>query len=443
MNTSLIHRFSRLALINILSNITVPLAGLVDVAFLGHLAEVRYLAGVALATVLFDYIFWTFGFLRMGTTGTTAQAVGRQDHEEVLLVGLRHCAIALFLGIVILILQYPLRELGFLLLQGTEAVKAVSRTYYDARIWGSPATLLNFVFIGWFLGREQSSRVLMMTIVGNSTNVILDYLMIAKWGWGGAGAGWATAISQYLMLLVGIVLALRELRSMQVEGVSRQLFAPAALKAIFGLNGNLLIRTFALISTFALFTNLSSAMGTAVLATNAVLLQVVTLAAYFIDGFAFATESLAGIFWGEGAGDRLKHLLWLSGGASLFSGLAFALIFILLPGPLFGFLTNHTEVTERIIHYTLWLIPVLGFGSIAYMLDGYFLGLTEGSILRQSTLTAALIGFAPAALVAQQLHNIQILWLALALFMVIRAVTLVAQVPRTLEMSQSTIASNR
>ena len=425
-------RFFRLASVNILSNLMVPLAGLVNVAFLGHLVEIRHLAGVAVATVLFNYIYWTFGFLRMGTTGTTAQAVGRSDHEAVLLTGLRNGVLALGLGHIILVLQHPLRELGFALLSAAPEVKSSGIAYYNTLIWGAPATLLNFVLLGWFLGREQSSRVLVLSAVGNGANVALDYLFIVRWGWESAGAGLSTAASQYLMLLVGMILVCRELRFGQVQAIAGQILDPLALRAAFALSGDIFVRTFALVSTFALFTNLSSFLGTVVLATNTLLLQVVTLAAYFIDGLAFATESFAGIFRGKGASEQLAPLVQISGTASLSLGLAFALVFVLLPGPLFGLLTNHKEVIDRIDSYVLWLLPVLGFGSVAYMLDGYFLGLTEGRILRRASLTATLVGFVPVAVAAWQFQSSHMLWLALALFMAARVVTLGMQVPRTL-----------
>lgn len=425
-------RFFRLAIVNILSNLLVPLAGLVNVAFLGHLAELRHLAGVALANVLFNYLYWTFGFLRMGTTGMTAQAIGREDQEAVLLTGLRNSVLALGLGLAILVLQHPLRELGFTVLSATPEVKASGQAYYNALIWGAPATLLNFVLLGWFLGREQGQRVLVLSAVGNGASVLLDYLFIVRYGWESAGAGLATATSQYLMMLVGLILVCRDVRLQQVQAVAGQLLDSSALKAVFVLNGDILVRTLALISTFALFTNLSSALGTVVLATNTVLLQVVTLAAYFIDGLAFATETFAGGFRGQGTGQQLAPLVRLSGGVSLCLGLVFALVFAFLPNSLFGLLTNHAEVLERIDSYVWWLLPILGFGSIAYLLDGYFLGLTAGPILRKSSLIAALVGFAPIAIIAWQLRSSQLLWLALSLFMVARAVTLVVQVPKTL-----------
>nr|WP_299405673.1 MATE family efflux transporter [Acaryochloris sp. IP29b_bin.148] len=287
--------FFRLAAINVLSNLMVPLAGLFDVAFLGHLDELWYLAGVALATVLFNYLYWTFGFLRMGTTGLTAQAMGRQDSEAMLLVGLRNGAVALGVGLGILLLQWPIRRVGFGLLSATPEVKAAGQAYFDALIWGAPATLLNFVVVGWYLGRAQSRKVLLLSGVNNFTNVGLNYLFIVQWGWQSTGAGAATALSQYLMLAVGFLLVRQEVAWSQLRRVGSQILQLKALRQTWTFNRDILVRTFALISTFAVFTNLSSGLGTVVLSTNTLLLQVVTLASYFIDGVAFAMESVAGV----------------------------------------------------------------------------------------------------------------------------------------------------
>jgi MATE family multidrug resistance protein len=435
-------RFFQLAAVNVLSNLMVPLAGLVDMAFLGHLPEIRYLAGVALATVLFNYIYWTFGFLRMATTGTTAQAVGRQDQDGVLLIGLRNAGLALAIGIMIWILQYPLREIGFALLSAEPEVKAAGIDYYNALIWAAPATLINFVLIGWFLGREHGGKVLVLSLIGNGTNVVLDYLFVVQQGWGSAGAGWATGLSQCLMLLIGLVLVSRELTLRQVQAVTARLFDLSDWRTAFLLNGDIVVRTFALVSAFALFTNFSSALGTTVLATNTLLLQVVTLAAYFIDGLAFATESFAGKFYGQGASDRLLTLIWLSGGVSLGLGLAFAAAFALFPMPLFGLLTNHADVLEQVNRFVLWLFPVLGFGAIAYTLDGYFLGLTEGQILRQSTIVATLLGFVPMGAIAWQFHSAHLLWMAMVFLMATRAITLIRRVPETLRVKSVMQVSN-
>ena len=421
-------RFWGLAVVNILSNLMIPLASLVDTAFLGHLREIRYLAGVAIATVLFNYIYWTFGFLRMGTTGLTAQARGREESEQVILILLRNSAIALAIGIIILLLQQPLREIGFALLKAEPEVLQSGRDYYNALIYGAPATLINFVLLGWFLGREEVGQVLLLSAVGKGANIVFDYLFIVRWELGSAGAGAATAISQYITLFLGVALVLPRLSLRDFHCHRKQLFNFSALKETFDLNRDILLRTFALISTFAVFTNLSGVMGTKILAGNTLLLQVVTLSVYFIDGIAFATESIAGNLRGQGKEDRLIPLLKLAGSTSLIAGLGFATIFCLFPHGLFGLLSDHNEVIEVVRNYVWWLFPVLGFGAIAYMLDGYFLGLTAGKILRHSTLIATVFGFAPIAIAAWYWQTNNLLWLALALFMATRSITLLLKI---------------
>ncbi len=426
-------QFLRLTLINILANLMVPLSGLLDMAFLGHLAEIHHLAGVSLAMVLFNYLYWSFGFLRMGTTGMTAQTMGRGDPEAALLIGLRNGLLALLVGLVILGLQDPLRGLGFAILSATPEVKMAGTAFYNALIWGAPATLVNFVIVGWFLGRSQSAHVLVLTAVSSGANVLFDYGFIVQWGWASRGAGLATTASQYLMLLVAIVLLSLEVQPHQIRAVAGKLWDPSALRATFSLNGEILIRTFALVSTLALFTTLGARLGTVVLTVNAMLMQAVTLAAYFIDGLAFATESLAGLFRGQGTSKSLIQLVQVAGCGSLLLGLLFAIAFIGQPDALFKLLTDHVEVLDNLHQYVIWLLPVLGFGSIAYMLDGYFLGLTEGRILRQAMLQAVVIGFVPGAIAAWYVRSNHGLWCALASFMAARAIALSVQVPKTLK----------
>lgn len=431
--SSLTHWFFQLAVVNILSNLTVPLAGLISVAFLGHLVEIHHLAGVTLSTVLFNYLYRTLSFLRMGTTGVTAQAVGRNDRSDILLTGLRNGLLAVGLGLAILVLQHPLRELGFAVLSADPDIKAAGQAYYDARIWAAPATLLNFVLIGWFLGQGKSGRVLLISAIGNGMNIVLDYYLVIRWGWNSAGAGWAIALSQYVMALLGIILVGQDVRWREFQDALPQLWDATALKNTLQLNGNIFVRTFAFLSTFSIFTSFSSAIDALLLAENGLLLQVFSFAVYLIDGLAFATESLTGILHGQESKKPLLPLLGIAGSSSLLIGVAFSTGFALFPTPLFALLTNHAEVLEQMGRYVAWLIPVLSFGSIAFMLDGYFLGLTEGVTLRNAALIASLVGFAPIAIAAWQLHSNDLLWLALAVFMAARAILLGIQVPRTLQ----------
>ncbi|MCJ2542718.1 MATE family efflux transporter [Thermostichus vulcanus] len=433
-------RFLKLSAYTILSNLMVPLAGVLDVAFLGHLPEIRHLAGVALATVIFNFIYWSFGFLRMSTTGLVAQAAGRGDGEEVWRVGLRALGLGMGIGLILLLLHPLLREVGFALLSGTDEVKAAGRDYFNARIWGAPAYLLSLGILGWFLGREQGRVVLILSLVGNLSNGVLNYIGVVVLGWGSWGAGLATAGSEYLTVLTGLGYWVAQ------EGIPGKrlwgsLWNTKALGALFALNGDIAVRTFALVLSFALFTHFSSGMGVEILAANTVLLQVLTLAAYVVDGFAFATESLAGFYHGRkqngdvaGAVGQLGAVLGLAGGLSLVSGLGIAGVFTGFSGSLFGLITSQGLVLEQIERYTGWLMPVLGLGSLAFVLDGYFLGLTEGGTLRWASLFSTTVGFLPVGLWAWVSRDPQRLWLAMVCFMLARVIGLGSQVPRTLSL---------
>ncbi len=425
--------FLKLSAINVLSNLMVPLAGLLNLAFLGHLTEINHLAGVALATLVFNYLYWSFGFLRMGTTGLIAQAIGRHDRSEVVLIGLRNGGIALFFGLLILLEHDPIRSWSFSLLSAAPEVKVSGQNYFDAMVWGAPATLLNYVVMGWFLGKSQSKQVLILSIVGNLSNVVLNYVFIVRWGWASVGAGYATAFSQILMLLLGLALLLTELRGVDVRSMLPQLLAPQTLQKMVVLNGSILVRTFALLSAFAIFINASSAISKEALTVNTLLLEVVSVSAYFIDGLAYAMESCAGILHGQGKVKQLQQLLKLASGISLIIAIGVAGLFNLFPAQLLGLLTNHQNIVQQSLDYVIWLFPVLIFGSCAYTLDGYFLGLLSGQILRNSSLIATLVGFLPVALIGWQLQNIHILWLAMATFMFTRALTLAWQIRPTLQ----------
>ena len=425
--------FLRLALANVVANLMVPLAGLVDTAFLGHLAEIHHLGGVALATVVFNIIYWGFGFLRMGTTGITAQALGQGEEDEVMRVLLRHGLIALGLGLLVLVLQVPLRQLGFTLLGAQADLRAAGYAFYNARIWDAPAVLINLVIIGWCLGRGQGRWVIGLSLVGNVSNVMFNYLFIWRWGWAAAGAGLGTALSPYVTLLGGLVLVGRCIDLATLQRLLPQLWDDATLRRLLALNGDILLRTAAIILSLALFTRTSASLGPDLLAANTLLLQVITLSAYFIDGLAFATESFAGRYYGRGDVSLLRRVLWLGGGISVALGLGFALAFWGFSQPLFSLLTSHGEVVTTVTRYVGWLVPVLGLGAIAFLLDGFFLGLTASILLRNSTLLAALLGFLPLALVAQRLANPHLLWLALVGLMAGRALLLAWAVPHWLQ----------
>ncbi|EMO26411.1 MATE domain protein, partial [Leptospira interrogans serovar Bataviae str. HAI135] len=309
-------KFYRLTFYNILANITVPLTSIVDTSILGNLNTYVFMAGAALSGILFDFMFWMFGFLRMGTTGLTAQAIGEKNEQESIFILVRSIFLACFFGAMILILSPWIREIGFQILEGNSEVKTAGISYFDARIPGSIAVLCNYVFTGWFLGRGKSSIVLIATLIGNGINVFLDVWFILKLGWEAYGAGLATSISQFGMLFVFVFSLFRELKIYNNLKLSflkdKDLFSVQGFSSLIHLNKDIFLRTFFLIVTFSIFRNFSSEAGTEILATNSILLQLILVSAYLVDGAAFATESLAGNIYGEKNWKLLKELLYLA-----------------------------------------------------------------------------------------------------------------------------------
>ncbi len=428
--SSFLPRFYRLASVSIISNMMVPLSGIVDTAFLGHLADIRYLAGVILASILFDYLYRILKFFRNGTNAITAQAVGKNDEKGILLALLRSGLIALAIAFFILILQYPIQKFGFAILSGSADVEVFGIDYFNARIWAAPAVLLNFVLIGWFLGREMNVLVLLISFVGNGSNVVLDYFTITRWGWGSTGAGLATCLSHYLALSVALIGVYFSLRRKALPVTLKDIFDWQALKASVVLKSNILIRYLAMITAYSIFTNLSAAMGNEVIAENGLLLQIVMLSQFTVNGIGLTTQSLIGNFKGKGETEQMIPLLQVS----IFTGVMIASIFasvtILFPQTIFGLLTSHTDISQSVVSYRDWLLPLLTCGAIAFMFEGYTVGLKEGARLRNSALIALGLGFAPVAAIGWYFQNNHLLWLSLTSYMATLMVALGVQIPR-------------
>lgn len=411
-------RFWKLAAANVISNLSVPLAALANTAFLGHLANLDNLAGVSLAGVLFNYLFKTFACLRMSTTGLTAQATGRGDAAEGQRVLGRGLAIALACALGLLLLRDPLRDLGFRMLQAPADTRAAAIAYYNVLIWAAPAVLLNYVLLGWFLGTGRARPVLLLSLLGNSLNGLGDAWLIGHLGWGSRGAAVATLLSQSTVLLLGLRLAW--------TAGARPCWPLGPLGTWQGfarLNRDLFLRTLAVLTVLGLFTAASARLGTDLLVANSLLLQIVLLASYFIDGLAYATETLSGQLLGQQERSAQAELLRLGLGLSLTIGLAIATLFCLWPEPLIALLTPQPVVLATARPLLPWLWPVLGLGAIAFLLDGYFLGQSRGRLLRNTMLLAAAI-FLGVALLALQLRSGPLLWLGLSLFMGLRATVL-------------------
>lgn len=417
-------RFLGLAIPNVLTNLTVPLAGLLDMAFLGHQDTVMPLAGVALATVIFSYLYWSFGFLRMGTTGLIAGAYGADNRQEQAAVFWRALLLSSTIGLLIMLLQVPIGEASFALLQGGEGVEEAGQSYYYARIWGSLPALGIYVCSGWLLGRQHPGYALAVATLLNGLNIVLDWWFIIHSGWGAAGAGTATAIAEWCAFVLALVLIRRIWRGHLPRIPWSALREIEPLRAMLRLSGNLMLRTFCLITTFAIFTNLSASMGSVVLAGNALLLHLLTTAAYGIDGFAFALESLAGYYHGA----KQFHLRKASLAMALRWSFVLVGVFVGLlwwQAPLvLGLLTIHQPVITHALLYLPYLLALVAIAGFAYVYDGYFIGLAQGETLRNSMIVALMVGFAPWLLAIAYHPTVALLWWSMLSFTAMRGLTL-------------------
>jgi multidrug resistance protein, MATE family len=431
-----LNRFLKIATVNVVSNITIPLSGAISVAFLGHLSSISYLAGVALGAILFDFLYESCAFIKSATTATTSQAVGRDDREAILLAGLQNAVIALGFGMLFLLLQYPLEKLGFMLLSGTPDAEVAGIAYFSTRIWGAPAALANLVLSGWLLGQEQNRKVLLLAIIGNVANVAQNYVYIVLWDLSSMGAGLSQAISQYITLFVGLAIVSRQVSLKELGTLRGKVLNFSAFQAAFALNRNLSVRSVVIVSIFILFNAFSATLGTAVLAENVLLIQIVALSMYMCDGVEYATVTLIGNFKGQGAIHKYVPLLQIGLGTNLMISLVVGLAAVFFPDQIFHLFTNHSELIETIKIYIPWVLLVIVGSGVAYILDGYFAGLGEGTAVRNAYLVSGFLGITFLCLSAFYFHSNQFLWLSLFTFMLSCSFTLGIQIPRTLQSNE-------
>jgi multidrug resistance protein, MATE family len=429
---ALMPRFFRLSAASVLSNLMVPLATMFSTAFLGHLAELHHLAGVALAGNLLSVVFLLLVSLRMSTTGLTAQAVGENDREAMVLVGIRNGALALVFGLLLMALQYPMQCLGLAWVDAAPEVIAAAIAYFKAYLWSAPAILVNYVLLGWLIGREQNRAILLLSLISTVANIAFDYLLVVHWQFASLGAGLAVTMSQYLTLAIGVGLVLREVSWQEMRGLSGQIWQPAALKEIFGLNGDFVINNLFFTLALVVFNYEGIRLGMTTYSENALLIELVCLNAFLSEGIGFGVETLSGHCQGKGAFDRMVPLLGMATGTSLIMGLGLASLSVLFPNQVFGLLSDHLDVLGQVGQDVLWLLPVLGLTAIAFVLESYFLGLTKGAIVRNISVVSFLVGFLPASIGAWMSGSNSMLWLSYCLFLLVRIVGFGLVLPKTL-----------
>ena len=406
----------------ILSNITVPLLGLVDTAVVGHLPDSRYLAAVTLGATLFSFLYWGFGFLRMGTTGLTSQAVGRENDSEVRNLLGQSLLMAGGIGAALIVLSTPLIELGLWLLDGSEVATELAREYAQIRILSAPAVLANYAILGWFLGQQNARVTLAILVLTNSVNIVLDLLFVVGLGMTSDGVAWATVIADYTALAFGGWLVLRQLRLLDGRFLRQRLLTLAAYGELFQVNGHLFIRTLGLLFAMAFFTAQGASQGDTVLAANAVLLQFIMLTSYALDGFAHAAEALVGRSVGRRRWDEFGAAVRAAARFSLIAAGAASLAFLLGGQALIALLTDLPEVRATAALYLPWMIVMPLLAVWSYLLDGVFIGATETRAMRNSIFIALAV-YLPLWWLTQGLGN-HGLWLAFTTFTLVRSATL-------------------
>ncbi|MCS2610963.1 MATE family efflux transporter [Halomonas dongshanensis] len=407
----------------ILSNVTVPLLGLVDTAVVGHLPDSRYLAGVTLGATLFGFLYWGFGFLRMGTTGLVAQAMGREAHSDVRNLLGQSLIMALLIGVLLILFGSPLVSLGLTLLDGSEAATPLAREYAEIRLWSAPAVLANYAILGWFLGQQNARVTLMILVLTNSVNIVLDIVFVVGLGMTSNGVALASVIADYAALLFGAVLVMRQLGHLQGHFQRQRLIALSAYQALFSVNAHLFVRTLGLLFATAFFTAQGARQGDTLLAANAVLLQFILLTSYALDGFAHAAESLVGRAFGRRDWREFATTVKSVARFSFWTALCAAIVFALGGNALIALLTGLSEVREAAAHFLPWIVLLPLVAVVSYLLDGVFIGATAVREMRNS-IFIGLTAYLPAWWLTQGFGN-HGLWFAFSLFMLVRSATLV------------------
>lgn len=413
-----------LALPIMAANIATPLVGLVDIAVIGRTGATAEIAAVALGALIFNFLFWAFGFLRMGMTGLTAQADGRGDETEVRASLIRGLLTGLAVGTVLVAAQWPLRELAFGVFSAEGSVEGAGRDYFDARIWSAPAALAGFALYGWLIGLGRTGMALALQVVLNLLNAGLSILFVAGFGWGVSGVALASTLALWLHLLAGAVIIWQVLRTRrQAQAPLALILAPAALRRLFGVNRDIFLRTLALLAGFAWFNEMSLREGTDVMAGNAVLLQFISVIAYFLDAFAHVTETVTGRAAGRGDWTGLKRALRLASEQAALFAVGASLLLLAMGEMLIGLITTDPSTREAARTFLPYcaLVPVMGFAS--WQLDGLMIGTTRGPLMRNAMIAAFII-YAALDLVLRPAFGGTGLWLAFLGYYIARAGTL-------------------
>lgn len=422
-NKQLDHKIWGIAWPAIFSNVSIPLLGLVDSAILGHLDSSLYLGSVAVGAALLSFLYWGFSFLRMGTTGLVARAEGAGDTIGSILVLMRSAILALALAALVVLLHRPVIHLGLLLMSPAEDVLNLAQSYANIRIGSAPAVLVTYTIVGWFIGRQNTRWPMLIVVVTNLVNIGLDFLFIMGLGMNSDGAALATVIAEYLGCTIAILAVWKQLQTAELSLIKGHLGDVSAYKQLLKSNRHLFVRTMCLLFSFAFFTAQGENFGSEVLAANALMLQLLMLAAYGMDGFAFAAEGLVGQRLGgrdlDGFLRAVKRCsVWTMVAAGIMS-----LAFLTLQPVFINILTDISSVKELIRQFFPWLIVLPLIAAPSYLLDGVFIGAAETRYMMSTMLLSVFLVYLPIWYLCTGLGN-HGLWLAFTAFNLARGVFL-------------------
>ena len=433
---SLNSQILRLAIPSIMANITIPLVGIVDTAIVGHIANATYIGGIAIGTMLFDLLYWNFGFLRVGTSGMTAQAYGRGDGVECARLLTQSVSIALIGAVVLWLIQWLFVTAVLAIVPCSTEVAAFAREYFFIRIWAAPATLSLMALKGWFIGMQDTVSPMITDIVVNVVNMTVSYVLAVYTPLEALGVAYGTLVAQFTGLFLALVICLFKYKTV-VREVVRQLCDKAIkllgdkeMKRFMSLNANLFVRSLCFMVVYVGFTSLASQYGDVELAVSTIMMKLFMLFSYFVDGFAYAGEALVGKEWGASRSlasspHRLVRIVRLLFAWSLGVGLLFTLLFAIWSDECYRAMTDDMEVLSRLADYTLWLIAMPLVSTLAFMWDGVYAGATAGKQIRNAMIYAAL-GFVTCYLATYWWLGIQGLYIAYFAHLVARVVYLTA-----------------
>lgn len=413
----------QIALPSIVSNITVPLLGLIDVAIVGHLGSPAYIGAIAVGGMLFNIIYWIFGFLRMGTSGMTSQAYGKRDLPEVVRLLLHAVGIGLIVACGLIILQVPIRQAAFLIIHPTEEVRELATLYFHICIWGAPAMLGLYGLSGWYIGMQNSRIPMYIAITQNIVNIIASLSLVYFCGMKVEGVAWGTLIAQYAGFFMGIVLWMRQYGRLRkyLKPLNGKMRNSTTMMRFFRVNRDIFLRTLCLVAVTLFFTSAGASQGVIILAVNTLLMQLFTLFSYVMDGFAYAGEALSGRYIGarnrEAFTDITRRLFaWGGVMAILFTG-----VYALGGNAFLGLLTDDKEVIAAAGTYFYWALAIPVAGIAAFIWDGIFIGATATRSMLLSMAIAAVCFFAIYYGLRPLLAN-HALWLAFLAYLFMRGV---------------------